>query len=223
MVGVIRRRDILAHPKVTIDCFGWPAFLKVLIAGRGRTFLSVLAEAGAFHPPTVPVPELLGHCIDLELRAKRVYEMLAQRFADRAAVRAFFATLADQEQQHAELLELCHEAAGRDGWLEEQFAPWRDAVPRLEREMAEVEVSARSLHSVADALRLVILVEGSEINQVFDSVVAATDSDFVRKLGAFHTAETSHMSYICEQIPRLDPDLADESRELRAAFFGDFT
>ena len=82
MVGVIRKRDILAHPVVTIRCFGWPVFLRALAASRQQTFLSLLVECSALRPPKVKVPELLGHCVELELRAKRVYESLAERFAE---------------------------------------------------------------------------------------------------------------------------------------------
>jgi hypothetical protein len=216
MVGAIRRRDILAHPVVAIRCFGWPVFFKALTAGRGQTFLSLLCEVGALRPPTVEVPELLGRCIELELLAQRIYETLAQRFADHGAVRRFFQTLAEQERSHAELLELCRESAGRAGWLEEQFGPWRDAVPRLERQMGEAESSLADLAELAAALRLVIRIEGSEINDVFGGVVAATDSDFVRALGVFHTAGSTHISYICDQIPKFEPALVDDCRELAA-------
>lgn len=214
MVGVISRWDILAHPVVTIRCFGWALFFKALTAGRQQTFLSLLCEAGVLRPPTVEVPELLGQCVELESRAQRIYEELAQRFADRGPVRRFFQTLAEQERSHAELLELCRETASRASWLEERFAPWREAVPRLERQMGEAEALLEGLDKLPDALRLVIRIEGSEINDVFGSVVAATDSDFVRTLRAFHTAGTTHIDYIIDQIPRFEPSLADECREL---------
>jgi hypothetical protein len=218
MVGVISKRDILAHPLVTIRCFGWPVFLRALTAGRQQTFLSLLCEAGALRAPTVEVPELLGHCVELELRAQRIYETLAQRFADQDPVRRFFQTLAEQERSHGELLELCRETAGREGWLEGQFEPWRDAVPRLERQMGDAEAVLEGLDELVDALRLVIRIEGSEINDVFVGVVAATDSDFVRTLRAFHTAGTTHLSYISDQIPTFEPSLVDECRELSAEF-----
>ena len=217
MVGAIRKRDILAHPVVTIRCFGWPVFLKTVIAGRRQTFLTLLAETSAFGSPTVEVPELLDHCVDIELQAKRVYEALSKRFADREPVREFFENLAEQEQAHSDMLELCGEIAGREGWQEEHFAPWREAVPRLKQQMDAVEASLDDLDSVGDALRLVIQVESSEINQIFGSVVAATDSGFVRHLEPFQAAEVNHIFYISDRIPKLDPSLAGECRVLSAA------
>ena len=221
MFGVIRTRDIIAHPLVTVHCFGWPLFFRALVAGRRKTFLSLLAESAAPRSPTVEVPELLGRCLDLESRARRIYELLAARFSHRAPVKRFFETLARQEQEHFELLALCRQLASREGWLERYFAPWRDAVPQLERQMDELEESLDDLDQLVDALRLVIRVEGSEINQVFRGVVSATDSQFVRTLQAFRTAEAKHIAYACDQIPKLEPDLAGECRGLRVAHSSD--
>ncbi len=223
MIGVIQTRDIIAHPLVTAHCFGWPLFFRALIAGRRKTFLSLLAESAAPRSPTVEVPELLGRCLDLESRARRIYELLAARFSHRAPVKRFFETLAqqEQEQEHFELLALCGQLASREGWLEEHFAPWRDAVPQLERQMDDLEESLDDLDQLVDALRLVIRVEGSEINQVFRGVVSATDSQFVRTLQAFRTAEAKHIAYACDQIPKLEPDLAGECRCLRGSHSSD--
>jgi rubrerythrin len=218
MLGVIRRRDIIAHPFVTLHSFGLGFFLRVLVAGRRKTFLSLLAGTGVLRPPVVEVPALLGRCIDLESRARRIYEFLAERFSDWEPVRQFFEALARQEQEHFELLELCRLLASRAGWLEEHFAPWRAAVPHLERQMSELEASIEGRESLADALHLVIQIEGSEINHVFQGAVSATDSEFVRALGAFGTAEAEHIAYISDRIPKLEPELAVECRNLRANY-----
>jgi rubrerythrin len=221
MFGVIRTRDIVAHPLVTVHCFGWPLFFRALIAGRRKTFLSLLAGSNSMRSPTVAVPELLGRCLDLESRARRIYELLAARFSRRAPVKQFFETLAQQEQEHFELLALCRQLASREGWQEEHFAPWRDSVPRLERQMDDLEESLDDLDQLVDALRLVIRVEGSEINHVFRGAVSATDSEFVRTFQVFRTAEAKHIAYACEQIPKLEPDLAGECSELRVVLSSD--
>ncbi len=106
----------------------------------------------------------------------------------------FFETLAQQEQEHFEL---------------------------LERQMDDLEDSLDDLDRLADALRLVIRLEGSEINHVFRGAVSATDSEFVRTLQAFRTAEAKHIAYACDQIPKFEPDLAGECRGLRVAHLSD--
>lgn len=219
MVGAIRRADILAHPFVTIQCFGWRVFFRALNAGRDQTFLALLADAEALQPAPVKVPELVQRCIQLELQAKEIYQRLSGWFLGREAVSNFFATLAQQEESHAELLELCKVIANRTIWKEECFAPCRESVPLLERQMRNVQSSLESIEGVSDALRLVIEIEGSEVNRVFESVVAASRSDFVRKLLVFQTAAEKHIAYICDEIPKLEPDLADECRALHERFF----
>ena len=71
MIGVIRRRNILAHPFVTIRCFGSQVFFRALIAGHSQTFLSLLADTKGLQPPTVKVPEVVERCVKLELQALR--------------------------------------------------------------------------------------------------------------------------------------------------------
>lgn len=220
MIGAIRKRDILAHPLVTIDCFGWNVFFRALLAGRNVTFLSLLAESGSLHVAEPKVPELVQRCVDLEGVAQRVYETLAERFADRQPVARFFATVARQEQGHAELLQLCRAAAERDGWAEKHFAPWRNSVPGLERQMKNAEASSTTVQGVHDALRLVIQIESSELDSVFDGVMAASDSEFVRRLRAFQKAGDNHTFYICQQIAELEPDLAEECQTVRMAHAG---
>jgi rubrerythrin len=184
------------------------------------TARSGLGQTDPLRPKTIEVPELLGDCVELELRAQRIYELLAERHRDNEPVSLFFATLAGQESTHAEMLELCRAIAGREGWMDEYFAPWRAAIPRLDALMDEVEASLEGMDSVEDALRLVIRVEGSEINQVFESVVAATDSDFVHSLQAFQSADEMHISYITDRIPEFEPALAGECADLKASFSG---
>ena len=214
MLGTICKWDILVHPFVTIRCFGWQVFFRALVAARDQTFLSLLVQTGVPQQVRVIIPELVGRCVKLEKQAKRIYEWLAGRFMGHDPVREFFEKLARQEETHAELLELCREVASRVVWKEEYFTQWRDAVPRLERQMEDAESSLGSLDSVSDALRLVIQIESSEINQVFLGIVAAADSDFVRKLGVFHEATATHIAYISQRIPELEPGLAQECEKL---------
>jgi hypothetical protein len=219
VLGTIRTPDILAHPIVTIRCFGWQVFFRALFAGENQTFLSLLTETKSLSPPPAKVPELVERCIKLELQAKRIYERLAGWFMGRESISSFFKVLARQEESHAQLLELCRVIANRTIWIEERFTPYRDSIPRLERQMECIESSMESIKHVADALRLVIEIESSELNQVFGSVVAASGSDFVRKLLVFQMAVEKHIAFVCDEIPELEPDLADECQQLSDRFF----
>ena len=129
---------------------------------------------------------------------------------------------AGQKESHAELLELCRAAAAQNQWLEEQIQPWRRCLPQLERHMADAESRVDDMHSPLAALRLVIEIESSEINEVFRSIVTAADSEFVRRINVFGDTERRHLSFIGQSIVRLEPSLAEAGRALakRAAQAG---
>lgn len=63
-------------------------------------------------------------------------------------------------------------------------------------------------------VRLILQVEGSEIDRVFSGVIEATDSPFVKNLEPFRRAVTQHIDYICARISALMPSAAAACRQL---------
>ncbi|MBN2215875.1 MAG: hypothetical protein JW719_00725 [Pirellulales bacterium] len=218
MVGAITSWDVLFHPVATVHCFGWQVFLRALSPWHETTFLSLLREANFFGAATSPFTGVLERCIDLELRAERIYSAFAQQFDQPERIRRFFASLAAQEQEHADLLEVCRVLAARGNWNVEPVHAWRDRVGHLEQQMQGAETSLRSIENVNDALQVVIEIESSEINQIFQVIVAAADSPFIARLRPFRRAMEAHLAYICRQMPKLAPPLAPACRELMAKF-----
>ena len=218
MVGVISGIDILAHPVVTIRCFGWRIFFKAIAPWQGKTFLSLLRSAAFPRPVGSNVQTILERCIGLELRAKLIYTALGKALYDQGLVGPFFVGLAEQEQYHADLLELCRAAAIRKGWKASIFNPWQDYLPRLERQMEAAEAAVYEIDSVDAALQLVVQIESSEINEVFRAAIAATDAAFVKRLKPFQNTMEAHMTYLVERLPQLSPNLMPASREMRAKF-----
>lgn len=219
MVGVIGTLDVLAHPFVTIRCFGWQTFLRALYAGRSQTFLSLLGENRFFEGADSEAATLIERCVQLELHARRIYAALAEALGDNGPLARFFTTLADQEQDHADLLRLCLATARHGDWKLVAFCPWRDDLPDLEMQMHTVESSLSTIDNLDKALRLVIQIESSEINQVFQAVLAAGSSEFVQKLRPFRDAVEEHIGFIVTQIPAFAPNLATISRELQVKSF----
>jgi hypothetical protein len=84
--------------------------------------------------------------------------------------------------------------------------------------MKEAELSSDTLTNLTDALRLVIEIESSEVNQVFHGVIKATDSDFVGRLRAFQEATTEHLNYICQGVKTFGPALQAECEEMVTAY-----
>jgi hypothetical protein len=215
MIGVIKSRDILAHPISTIRCFGWGVFFRAVTPWSDVTFLSLLQDAGCFGTPACKAPPILERCIMLEHRAKRLYDALANIFAEQ---RLFFACLALQEQHHADLLAVCRAASFRSGWNVNIFNPWQDYLPRLEKAMDEAEAAVEHIDSLEAALQLVIQIESSEVNDVFSAAIAASDAAFVKRLKPFQEAMEAHMAYIAEWLPQLSPQMTFACRELRTKY-----
>ena len=215
MVGVIGKRDICAHPLITIRSFGWRIFWHVMIAGHDQTFLELVTNYGHMASPQVNVSRVIGRCIKLELRAKRLYERLAARLVSRRDICSFFQILSGQEQNHADLLNLCSKLATKKHWRYREFDRWNDMIPKLEEEMNEVERQADKIDSEKEALRLTLQIEGSEINSLFSAVIDATDSSFVRSMEVFRQASHNHIDYIFCQVVKLDPELQLECEGLR--------
>ena len=218
MIGTIRNWDILTHPIGTIRCFGWRIFFKATFLWHAKTFLSLLQEDGFFEAAGSTVPEVFKQCIGLELQAKRVYAALARMFAETESTRQFFEVLAQQEQAHADLLEICRAAASRGGWKAEHLSSWRGLIPRLEQQMQVIEDSLTSIGSSENALRLVIQIGLSEINQLFLSIVTKADFTFIRTVRAFRDAMDFHIAYVCQRLPELAPELTTACRELHTKF-----
>ena len=202
MVGAIRKRNLLAHPVVTIRCFGWKVFLKALLAPRGTTFLSLVSSAESAMPAKKPWREPIERCCKLEMRGKRIYLELAERFGENAEAHEFFTALANQEQEHYDLLQLCSAAMRRGHWKSEVFSQPLKSLPGLESHMHAAEKTAQLLNTLPEALELVLALECSEINFVFHGVVQSSESPFVRRLRAFNAAGEDHLEYIGRCIPQ---------------------
>jgi len=215
MVGAIVKRDVLTHPVVTIQSFGWTVFMRAVFASREQTFLGLLTiEPNSTHR-TLPVCELIDRCIQLELRAKNAYLQLAKRFADDAKALRFFTAMAAQEQTHSDLLEICREASKRAEWIMHREEEWAHAITQLERETSRLSKEIETVRTLDEAMRIVITLEGSEINTLFSDILASLDSGFVRKLEPFATAVRRHIEYIDRMIPSLVPSMEDACRRLR--------
>ncbi|MGO9113440.1 MAG: hypothetical protein ACLP9L_29770 [Thermoguttaceae bacterium] len=220
MVGVICTNDILLHPVVTVRAFGWRVFFRAVFRGPGDTFLSLLQRDGFFTATSSKEPELIERCVWLELQSAAIYRSLAERFSVPSSLREFLDELAEEEQEHADLLRVCKAFACKGRFVSNRFSPWHDYVPLLEQQMQQAVASLDQIKSMDDVVQLILQIEGSEINHVFLGIVRATDSPFVKKLGPFRRAVKHHINYICKRISRLTPSAALACRDLRAKFQG---
>jgi hypothetical protein len=193
-------------------------FFKALFAGSEKTFLSLLAPVAPAEGTPTHLSVLVEHCIGLELRARRIYIAFANAFADDLRASDFFRTLAKQEQTHADLLAVCRVAAQRVGWSANCTNPWEEYIPHLEKHFDEIEDSLHSVGSLEDALQRVVQIETGEINRVFQAALASCDAAFISRLGVFRRAVETHVTYLTDQLPKLDPRFIASSNTLRKLF-----
>jgi hypothetical protein len=203
MIGAIRTWDVLRHPWVTIQCFGWRTFLRALAAGPKDTFLSLLNDGAFFGFSDSEASDIVQQCIDLELRAKQLYLTLAEATAHAESPSQLFLDLAEQQQEHADLLRLCMAASNHVGWRRKDLPLWRKTLLRLNQEMLEAELHGSEISDLDGAMRLVVQVESSGVNQVVLALIAASNSEFVKKLRPFQYSVEMHLSYIAARIPPL--------------------
>ena len=213
MIGAIRTWDVLSHPLVTVRCFGWTTLFRVVLAGRKQTFLSLLSNNALIFPADAEAAAILKQCIDLEVRAEVIYVTLAGATIEKPALTLFFTTLAQQEQSHADLLRLCAAASKQDEQWLKVLRSWRDDVVRLDGEMRKAEALVSSVDDLDDAMRLVVQVELSEVNQILLAAMYASSSLFVKRLRPFQKAIETHIRYIAAQLPKLAPNLCCDEDE----------
>jgi hypothetical protein len=162
--------------------------------------------------------EVYEPLIGLELRAKRIYAVLAQTFAKNKSAQQFFEVLSQHEQDHAGLLNACWEEVQHGTWNAEPAGPWRDLILRLEHNVQAIESSLSETSSLDDALWLVLKIESTEINDVFFTLASATPGNQIRDLRPFQEAMNLHIAHMCQHIPKLAPHLTMACQQLRAKF-----
>jgi rubrerythrin len=215
MLGAIKKHDIVAHPLLTIRCFGFRVLWKTLTAPSNSTFLTVLTANLAVKPAHHDANGVFSRCIELERMTQQIYVRLAERFPEAPEARRFFELLARQEEQHAELLGVCHHEAGRCGWDQECNESLERVIPQTKLQIELAIGRAECVETVREALGLVLeVVEMSEIHLAFLSLIAATDSDFVRFLPAFQRATRSHLDFVARQIRDMAPFYTERCNEL---------
>jgi hypothetical protein len=220
MQGVITRFDILAHPILTIRCFGCRLFFRALFAKRDETFLLVLSGAGLLgsSPHKLSEAEIFPYferVIQLELRAKRVYATLAETVASSPSAKHFFEVLASQEQEHADMMAVCRAATFRGDCSLNSVDCTSRNLSQLEQIMTEAEELASSISSLEEALRLVVRIEWSEINQVYRDVFSSSNSRFVHELLQCEGEIDSHIDFIVQTISEFAPQVLDAELELQ--------
>lgn len=141
------------------------------------------------------IRERLMGCIALEHSMSELYMMMAERFPEEAA---FFNAMAEEEITHAMTLE-AGELLGKIGPMDSQLAPpssklVQSTLAAVERAKADIAASALSL---ADAMRLAVMLESTAMERFYIQVSDESDgSPWQKYLLSILAEERGHIDKI---------------------------
>jgi hypothetical protein len=207
MRGVITKVQVLSHPLVIVESFGVKVLVRALLADARETFLEIVTRC-AEEDAHVGMDELdlvrtVERFVGFERRVEELYAGLAGRFAGDGAAVALFATLATHEEGHALVLSRVRRELRRGRlWKASRELHLAD-VDAFDARLAAVEAEIRRGVSLPRALELVELLEGSEINVVFDTLSGCVDMRSRARFERFFVLSGRHLGFCAERIAAL--------------------
>ena len=122
--GSICTNDILLHPHRDHSDLWVAGLLSGRFRESGRHILVLASKRWVLRcPASVERTQLIERCVWLELQSAAIYRSLAERFSFSSPLCEFLDELADQEQEHADLLRVCKSFACRGRFVSRSFQP----------------------------------------------------------------------------------------------------
>lgn len=168
------REYCLRHPRQIIGNFGLGVYIRLLFDPK-KTLLEAVSDAQARNGIAMPGQPGNAYRIAsvIEFRVARIYALLAEHFADIPSVSAFYRDLQAEEEEHGRMMLLCMYTATNAHEL--AYVPTlRD--PGIRTTLDELRaIQGKVLQLTLDeALALTEALERSEINTIFDKLLAQT-------------------------------------------------
>jgi len=202
MQGVITKKEVLKNPVVIIEGFGLRVFINALFADKDATFLDIINECHELDShkdmASMNISEIVNQFIGYELKAQELYTILSKNFSELSDVSAFFKNIARHEEGHAIILARVRREIERGHYWKESKQIHISEIERFDRFMRDAEASIQSGVSLAEALTLVDLLEGSEINIVFENLNNSVDMKSRKRFEKFFVMTTEHVGF-CEK------------------------
>jgi hypothetical protein len=207
MQGVIRRAQVLAHPLVIVESFGFKVLMRALFASARETFLEVVSrcaeEEAHVAMDDVDLARTVKRFIGFECRVRDLYRALSHRFAAEADAAKFFRTLSGHEEGHAIVLSRVRREIRRGHLWKRSRHLHLGGVEDFEALLEACEDEARRGVTLARALELVEAIERSELNVVFDTLNGCVDMHSRARFERFFVLTERHLSYCGERIDAL--------------------
>jgi hypothetical protein len=207
MEGVITRVQVLAHPVIIVESFGVRVLVRALLARQGETFLEIVrrcAEDDAHRGMAeLDLCRTVERFMGFECLAGDLYLQLAHHLAHVPEAGAFFNTISRHEQGHATVLGRVRREISRGRlWAASRDLHFK-ALDEFESRLSSLVAEARQGADLARALEMVQLVEGSELNVVFDALRESVDMRSRQNFERFFVLTGPHVEYCGMAIERL--------------------
>jgi CheY-like chemotaxis protein len=119
---------------------------------------------------------VISGLIEIENRAREIYESAAAKFADDPALQNFLIEMAGAEREHCEILDRAHRFAKAHPYLKPLVTIGNDARERLDHVLAELEAAMGAGPSKEAMMDAMVLMETLEWSEVFVYVMNALKS-----------------------------------------------
>lgn len=215
MRGLIGKKDVLCHPFLVIQGFGWKVFLRTLRAPAGLTFLEIISEGipNPSKPHELELSQQLDKLISFEIRCSQFYSKMSEIFRNHWGLAPdFFRNLSEQEEGHAEILRIAKVEISRH-YLWNTVLPIKPGLmEKTDRMLSEVEGLLRLPEKldIKKGLEAVERLESSEINTVFDDLLHSIHTPFLKKIYRIVPALSDHQTYLDSLLPLLKEEAAYE-------------
>ena len=207
MLGVITRKEVLAHPLLILEGFGPRVLVRALTCDDNETFLDIVNRCSEEDDHQAMADVDLARTVQafqgFELRARDLYLALAQRLGGEADVDAFFRAIAGHEEGHAVLLARVRREVRRGHCWKESARGHHESIARVEGLLSGVEDEVRGGVTLARALEVVETLEGSELNVVFDTLRHSVDMRSRARFEAFFVLTDRHLAFCTQGVSAL--------------------
>lgn len=199
MQGVITRKEIVAHPLVIIEGFGLKVLVRSLLARRDETFLDVVnlcAELEAHNDEDeIDLLQTVQRFIEFERRSRDLYRTLARYYGVLPDVAKFFGTLSWQEEGHAIVLSRVRREIQRGRLWSESRDLHLASIASVEALLCACEEEVRHGVPLGRALEIVDIIEGSELDIVFNRLNKSVDMRSRGRFERFFALADDHWAY----------------------------
>lgn len=203
MPSVVSRSYCLAHPMEISQMYGLNVLLGTFVDTR-RTVLQRVAESFSERRLAMPGPLGMSYRMSelAELRTARIYQAMAERFADVTPAHDLFKGLQEEEEEHARLMHICLYSVRMTP--EVQYVPSvRD--PEIRAVMRQMRAVQRRVPSMtlSEALSVTEDLEQGEVNLIFGRLLKQVEEPEVGLLRQMLRCAENHHVTVPRRIRQL--------------------